>query len=60
VVFGVYIASGKELTAALAFTVLSLLNLLNGPLTQLVSGWTNYINARIAIDRISHFLSAED
>jgi ATP-binding cassette, subfamily C (CFTR/MRP), member 1 len=60
VIFGVYIASGEKLTAAIAFTILSLLNLLNGPLTQLVSGWTNLINARIALRRISHFLDAED
>lgn len=29
VVFGVYVASGEELTAEVCFTVLSLLNLLN-------------------------------
>jgi len=39
VVFGVYMVIEKGLTPARAYTVLSLLNLLQFPLNNLVSGW---------------------
>lgn len=60
VVFIIYIANGSSLNASTAFTVLSLINMLQSPIIQMISGWGKYYQTKISYARILHFLSAEE
>ncbi|CAK0780401.1 hypothetical protein CVIRNUC_005040 [Coccomyxa viridis] len=57
--FGVYVLLGNKLTAAEAFTSLSLFTVLRMPLFQLPQLITQLVNAQVAINRLSEFLAAE-
>ncbi|KAL4508323.1 hypothetical protein ABPG72_003627 [Tetrahymena utriculariae] len=59
-VFVIYILLDNQLNAAKAFTALSLINLLQAPIIQLVSGWGKFIQARVSYNRIAHFLDSEE
>ncbi|EAR99522.1 ABC transporter C family protein (macronuclear) [Tetrahymena thermophila SB210] len=59
-VFVIYILLDNQLNAAKAFTALSLINLLQSPIIQLVSGWGKFIQARVSYNRIAHFLDSEE
>lgn len=50
------IVEGKPLTAPLAFTALSLFNLLRAPLDQLADMTAIIIQSKVSLDRISDFL----
>eukprot|EP01138_Halocafeteria_seosinensis_P001293 gb/GECG01001326.1/.p1 GENE.gb/GECG01001326.1/~~gb/GECG01001326.1/.p1 ORF type:complete len:1688 (+),score=180.73 gb/GECG01001326.1/:1-5064(+) len=58
--FGVYIAMGNQLTAATAFTALSLFNILRFPLTMLPNVINNVVEASVSIRRIRKFLLCEE
>ena len=58
--FGVYIALGNQLTAATAFTALSLFNILRFPLTMLPNVINNVVEASVSIRRIREFLLTEE
>ena len=59
VVFSVYASYGK-LTANVAFTALSLLDIVRFPMMMLPSCINIIIEARIALNRLSNYLSAEE
>lgn len=59
-IFGFYIFSGHDLTAADAFTVLSVLNILTGPIRALPSIITMGLEAKVAMARVDKFLKAEE
>ncbi|KRX04011.1 P-loop containing nucleoside triphosphate hydrolase [Pseudocohnilembus persalinus] len=59
IIFGIHIWTGGEMTPGLTFTVYSLLNLMQTPFAQIVSGWQQLTNALVAIDRIQYFLKGE-
>lgn len=48
------------LTAPVAFTVLSLLNVMRGPLDQLAEMVTEFLQAKVSVDRIDEFLSERE
>lgn len=50
----------QELTAPIAFTALSLFNLLKFPLDQLTDMMTNVIQTKISLDRVEEFLNEEE
>ena len=51
---------GKDLTASVAFTALSLFTLLRTPL-ELLAGMTSYvIQCKVSLDRVSNFLDEEE
>eukprot|EP01015_Nassula_variabilis_P011398 TRINITY_DN1924_c0_g1_i10.p1 TRINITY_DN1924_c0_g1~~TRINITY_DN1924_c0_g1_i10.p1 ORF type:complete len:224 (+),score=64.41 TRINITY_DN1924_c0_g1_i10:2-673(+) len=59
-VFGTYIALGNELTPAKAYTVLSLFNLMQIPLRVMIMTFVNLITAKVSLNRINHFMEAEE
>lgn len=59
--FSTYIFVQKELlTAPIAFTVLSLLNVMRGPLDQLSEMITEFLQAKVSVDRIDKFLNERE
>lgn len=58
--FATYVGLGHELTAAKAFTALSLFNLLRFPLTMLPMSINNLVEATVSVRRIKSFLLAEE
>lgn len=51
---------GQLLTAPIAFTVLSLLNVMRGPLDQLSEIITELLQAKVSLDRIDDFLGERE
>ncbi|ORY79996.1 hypothetical protein BCR37DRAFT_381441 [Protomyces lactucae-debilis] len=49
-----------DLTASVAFTSLSLFNVLRSPLDQLADMITNVLQSKVSLDRVSAFLSEEE
>ncbi|KAK9802963.1 hypothetical protein WJX72_012534 [[Myrmecia] bisecta] len=58
--FAAYVLLGNQLTAAKAFTSLSLFTVLRMPLFQLPQLITQLVNARVALQRLQSFLVAEE
>jgi len=54
------IIEGKELNASVAFTALSLFNVLRIPLDQLADMVTNVLQAKVSVDRVEEFLREEE
>jgi ABC-type multidrug transport system fused ATPase/permease subunit len=54
------IIEGKDLNAPIAFTALSLFNVLRVPLDQLADMVTNVLQAKVSVDRVEEFLSEEE
>ncbi|KAH0609923.1 uncharacterized protein H6S33_012469 [Morchella sextelata] len=54
------VIEGKDLNAPVAFTALSLFNVLRVPLDQLADMVTNVLQTKVSIDRVEDFLSEED
>ncbi|KAJ8606603.1 hypothetical protein MRB53_040832 [Persea americana] len=52
--------AGNELTASVAFTALSLFNVLKNPLDQLADMITNVLQSKVSLDRVANFLAEED
>lgn len=52
--------AGKDLTASVAFTSLSLFNVLRSPLDQLADMITNVLQSKVSLDRVSAFLAEEE
>ncbi|CCG81763.1 ATP-dependent bile acid permease [Taphrina deformans PYCC 5710] len=52
--------AGKDLTASVAFTSLSLFNVLRAPLDQLADMITNVLQSKVSLDRVAAFLSEEE
>ena len=50
----------KELTAPIAFTALSLFNVLGQPLDQLADMVTNILQSKVSLDRVADFLEEEE
>ena len=59
-IFGVYIAAGNTLTSAKAYSVLAYFNLLLVPLRMLLFSVLMLVNAKSSMQRIDHFLQAEE
>ena len=61
IVFAVYVALEGEdqITPAKVYSVLSLFNLISGPMREIVSTLTNFMNVRASLARIDHFLQYE-
>ena len=57
--FLVYVAAGNQLTAAVAFTALSLFSVLRMPLMTLPNSINSAIQAGVSLDRIQGLLSAD-
>lgn len=56
--FGCYgIIQGRQLTSPVAFTALSLFNLLRNPMDELVESVSSVIQAKVSINRIEQFLN---
>ncbi|ANB15699.1 bile acid-transporting ATPase YBT1 [Sugiyamaella lignohabitans] len=51
---------GRELTAPIAFTALSLFNILKFPLDQLAEMLSNVIQSKVSVDRIEQFLNEDE
>lgn len=51
---------GKELNAPIAFTSLSLFNVLRVPLDQLTDMITNVLQTKVSVDRVEEFLKEEE
>jgi ABC-type multidrug transport system fused ATPase/permease subunit len=59
--FGCYtVIQGKHLTAPVAFTSLTLFNLLKSPMDDLAESIGEIVQAKVSIDRIEQFLSEEE
>ncbi|KAF8533369.1 P-loop containing nucleoside triphosphate hydrolase protein [Trichophaea hybrida] len=54
------VVEGKDLNAPIAFTALSLFNVLRVPLDQLADMVTNVLQAKVSVDRVEEFLSEEE
>lgn len=54
------VIEGKDLNAPIAFTALSLFNVLRVPLDQLADMITNVLQTKVSIDRVEEFLSEEE
>lgn len=54
------VIEGKDLNAPVAFTALSLFNVLRVPLDQLADMVTNVLQTKVSIDRVEEFLNEED
>jgi ABC-type multidrug transport system fused ATPase/permease subunit len=54
------VIEGKELNASVAFTALSLFNVLRVPLDQLADMVTNVLQAKVSVDRVEEFLREEE
>lgn len=54
------VVEGKDLSAPVAFTALSLFNVLRVPLDQLADMVTNVLQAKVSVDRVEEFLSEEE
>ena len=52
--------AGNDLTASVAFTSLSLFNVLRSPLDQLADMITNVLQSKVSLDRVAAFLAEED
>lgn len=52
--------AGKDLTASVAFTSLSLFNVLRAPLDQLADMITNVLQSKVSVDRVAAFLAEEE
>lgn len=52
--------AGNDLTASIAFTSLSLFNVLRSPLDQLADMITNVLQSKVSLDRVAAFLAEED
>ncbi|BFZ53859.1 Transporter of the ATP-binding cassette (ABC) [Savitreella phatthalungensis] len=52
--------AGHELTASVAFTALSLFNVLRAPLDQLADMVTNVLQSKVSLDRVEKFLNEEE
>ncbi|KAF8428575.1 hypothetical protein EV426DRAFT_584868 [Tirmania nivea] len=51
---------GKDLNAPIAFTALSLFNVLRVPLDQLADMITNVLQTKVSVDRVEEFLNEEE
>ncbi|KAK9367367.1 hypothetical protein V1509DRAFT_627120 [Lipomyces kononenkoae] len=61
ITFGFYtMIAKKELTASVAFSALSLFNLMRTPMDRLAEMITNVIEARTSVDRVQKFLDEEE
>ena len=58
--FSYTVIEGKELSASVAFTALSLFNVLRVPLDQLADMVTNVLQAKVSVDRVEEFLREEE
>ena len=54
------VIEGKDLNAPIAFTSLSLFNVLRVPLDQLADMITNVLQAKVSVDRVEQFLREEE
>lgn len=54
------VIEGKDLNAPIAFTSLSLFNVLRVPLDQLADMITNVLQTKVSVDRVEEFLSEEE
>lgn len=54
------VIEGKDLNAPVAFTALSLFNVLRVPLDQLADMITNVLQAKVSVDRVEEFLREEE
>lgn len=54
------VVEGKDLNAPIAFTALSLFNVLRVPLDQLADMITNILQTKVSIDRVEEFLAEEE
>lgn len=54
------VVEGKDLSAPVAFTALSLFNVLRVPLDQLADMITNVLQAKVSVDRVEEFLNEEE
>lgn len=52
--------AGHDLTASVAFTSLSLFNVLRAPLDQLADMITNVLQSKVSLDRVAAFLAEEE
>lgn len=52
--------AGNDLTASVAFTSLSLFNVLRSPLDQLADMITNVLQSKVSLDRVAAFLAEEE
>lgn len=58
--FTCYVMLGNTLTAATAFTAISLFNILRFPLAMLPNVINNLVEAKVSLKRIQDFLESED
>lgn len=58
--FGLYVTMGYELTAAKAYMLISLFNLLLLPLRMIIMAFVAFQSAKVSVIRIDQFLKAEE
>ena len=59
-IFAIYIFTGHEINAKIAFTLISTLNIIQTPIRMLPMVMTELIDTKVSLNRIKKFLSAQE